>query len=82
MTHAEWKKALMYEARQLGHAEARTKAKEGAAQALVQENKLVIGGTISGVRVGDQKARWYRLANPDLAESVRVEAEKHPAGIR
>jgi len=82
MTHAEWKTALMYEAAQLGHAEARTKAKEKAAQSLVQEGKLVLGGTIGDVSVGGQRARWYKLANPKIAEDVRTEAERHPAGMR
>jgi len=64
MKTEDWKKALLFEARQLGHAEARTIIREKAAQQLVQEGKLILGGTIGGVTLKNgERARWYKVAS-------------------
>ncbi len=69
MTNAEIRTALVYEARELGHAEARTIGKESVAQSLVSEGKFVLGGTIGGVTLRNgERARWYKLAPGYSAE--------------
>ncbi len=62
MTQNEIKKALLNEARELGHAEAKTKTKEKAAQALVAEGKFVRGGGSS--------AGWSWYKRVDVAPSA------------
>lgn len=63
MTLNEWKTAMMYEATQLGHAEARTMVREAAARALVKDGKLRCMGTIGGVKLKNgAPACWYKLA--------------------
>lgn len=66
------KVALINEARILGHAEAKTYAKRGAAASLIGEGKLVVYG-----HLGDKnRTPCYRLT-PDYQEKMRAK----PGGI-
>jgi len=70
MTQDEIKKGLLYEARTMGHAEARTKGKEKAAQSLVDEGKLVRGGGSTG------GWSWYKLAGPKVEVPMTLEEKR------
>ena len=75
MNRADTKRALLNEARILGHAEAQTKTKAAAALELVEEGKFVRGG-----RMG-RFASWYRLS-PAQTEKVRREGHQVADGPR
>ena len=76
MTTDEVKASLHYEARELGHAEARTKKQKAAAQALVAEGKFRRGGTMSN------GGEWFVLTEEHAAK-LRAEgfsvAARQPA---
>ena len=75
MTQDEIKKALLHEARVLGHAEARTKSKEKAARDLVKEGKLVRGGGSTG------GWSWYKLAEkPEPRVKIDPATQAWPGG--
>ena len=62
MTNDEVKAALHYEARELGHAEARTKRQKKAAAELASEGKLRKGGTMSN------GGEWWVLTDEHAAK--------------
>ncbi len=66
MTNDEIKASLHYEAREMGHAEAKTKKQKACALALSAEGKFKKGGTMSG------GGEWWVITD-DHRQKLRTE---------